>query len=99
MPLPSGFKVNGLKSTSSSGIPIPPKVQHVQDSLDALPANELLTTLEVCERAGIGYGGSTLNHPILRNYKEKIDNKLFWGSHASIARLRKKLSEETHDEN
>ncbi len=98
MPLPSGFKVNGSKTTHS-GIPIPPKVRHMQEVLDALPSDELLTTIEMCAQTGSSMGGSHLQHPALQNFREKIDNKLFWGSRKSIARLRKKLSEETHDEN
>ena len=98
MPLPAGFKVNGSKITHS-GMPVPPQARRIQEILHSLPADELLTTAEICERVGMARSGSSLNHPVLRDFKEKIDNKLFWGSRTSIARLRKKLSEETHDEN
>jgi hypothetical protein len=98
MPLPAGFKVNGSKTTQV-GIPVPPKVQRMIEILDALPSDELLTTIEVCAQVGKARGGADLQHPALQNFREKIDNKLFWGSRKSIARLRKKLSEETHDEN
>ena len=98
MPLPAGFKVNGSKNTRS-GIPIPPKVRRIQETLDTLPSDELLTTMEMCAQTGSSIGGAHFQHPALQNFREKIDNKIFWGSRKSIVRLRKKLSEETHDEN
>lgn len=93
MPLPAGFKVNGLKVTSENRTPVPPRVQKIMALLETVPKTELLTSAELCERLGMGIGGSFINHPALIGYKEKVDNKLFWGSRASIAQLRKQLVE------
>ena len=92
MPLPAGFKVNGVKTTSR--IPLPPRVQKIITVLDALPLTELKTTTDVSELIGVNINGGGANcHPGLRDYREKVDNKMFWGSRASIAQLRKSLSE------
>jgi len=102
MPLPVGFKVNGSKITKESRIPVPPQVQKMINILDALASDELITSLEFSERLNRNlHGGSNNTHPALRDYREKVDNKMFWGSRKSIASLRKQLaiSEETHDEN
>ncbi len=101
MPLPAGFKVNGFKTTASSGMPIPPRVRKVTTILDRLPFEELLTTQEVAGRAGFSNSGSVICHPAFEPYREKVDGKLFWGSRQSIAKLRKQLAEpeETNDKN
>lgn len=101
MPLPVGFKVNGLKVTKKSRIPVSPQVQKMMSSLDALPLNELLTTLDFAERLGWDVGGRNTKHPALRLYCEKVDNRMFWGNRKSIASLRRQLdiSGEPHDKN
>lgn len=100
MPLPVGFKVNGSKVTSSK-IPVPPHVQKIMNLLDKLPMAELLTSAELSERLGADVHGGRANSCLaLRPYREKVDNKAFWGSPKSIAQLRKQLAEteETHDQ-
>lgn len=92
MPLPAGFKLNGVK-LDVTRIPVPPRVRKIIDILDALPANELLTTMEVSVRLGLSLAGNFTNQPVLVDYREKVDNKLFWGSRKSIAQLRKQLAE------
>lgn len=102
MPLPVGFKVNGVKVTKESRVPISPQVQRMINILNAIPVNELLTSAEFSERLGCNlHNGSNNTHPALRDYREKIDNKMFWGNRKSIASLRKQLAapEESHDEN
>ena len=100
MPLPAGFKVNGFKAPAP-GVPISPRVRKIIEILDALPFNELLTTMEVSTRLGLSLSGNYTNFPALADYREKVDNKLFWGNRKSIAELRKQLSEPegTPDEN
>lgn len=100
MPLPPGFKVNGSKGTTIE-TPIPPRARKIIELLDALPFTELLTTMEVSARLGLSLSGSYMNHPTLGDYREKVDNKLFWGTRKSIAELRKQLTEPegTPDEN
>ena len=92
MPLPTGFKVNGEK-LDANRIPISPRVRKILDILNSLPANELLTTMEVSARLGLSMSGNFTNQPVLGEYREKVDNKLFWGNRKSIAQLRKQLSE------
>lgn len=98
MPLPAGFKVNGSK-LDANRIPISPRVRKIIDILNSLPANELLTTMEVSARLGMSLSGNYTNQPVLVDYREKVDNKLFWGNRKSIAQLRKQLAEpeETHE--
>ena len=99
MPLPVGFKVNGLKITSH-GL-LPPRVKKIIALLDQQPFGELMTSMEVLQRTEQSVGASCVSHPALADYREKVDNKLFWGSKKSIAQLRKQLAEpeETQNEN
>jgi hypothetical protein len=92
MPVPTGFKVNGSK-LDANRIPISPRIRKIMDILNSLPANELLTTMELSARLGLSLSGNYTNHPVLVEYREKIDNKLFWGNRKSIAQLRKQLAE------
>ena len=92
MPLPAGFKVNGT-AVDVRPVPVTPRVQKIIDMLKALPKDELLTTLEITIRLGLSMNGNFTNHPALNPFKEKVDNKLFWGNQTSIAKLRKQLSE------
>jgi hypothetical protein len=94
MPLPAGFKVNGSKVTKAVSIPVPPRVQKMIQILDALASDELVTTSEFSERLGRDlHSGGGNTHPALRDYREKVDNRMFWGSRQSIASLRKQLAE------
>lgn len=99
MPLPRGFKVNGVTVTrSKSKLPLPPRAQKAIAVLDKLPLSELLGTMEVSERMGADiHSGGINNHPGLADYRLKVDNKLYWGSRASIALLREKLEETDGD--
>ncbi len=90
MPLPAGFKVHG---NIAGNVLIPPRVKKIMAILDKFPANELLTSQEVGIRASLSVGGSWSNHPALVNYREKVDNKFFWGSPKSITKLRTQLAE------
>jgi len=101
MPLPAGFRVNGAKVLSTNQMPIPPMVQKIIAFLDKLPFGDIVTTMELGEQMGLSPSGSQLRHPILRDYREKVDQKLFWGSTKSIAKLRAQLTEpdETNGEN
>ena len=101
MPLPAGFKVNGAKIGTGSQMPVPPRVKKIMRFLDKLPTSELLTSIEISIQLGCGVTGSFTNHPVLIDYREKVDNKLFWGNRKSIAQLRKQLAEpeETQNEN
>ena len=96
MRIPVGFKVNGLKVPKTS-----PRVQRVIKVLDALPSDELLTTVNLAEIVAFPMSGGITQESALREYHEKVDSKLFWGSRKGIAQLRKQLdeSEETHAEN
>jgi hypothetical protein len=91
MPLPAGFKVNGSK-TDGKGVLVPPRVQKMMAFLSTLPANELMTSMEFASQAGYSTSGSFVTHPALKEYREKVDGKLFWGSRKSIAQLRKQLA-------
>lgn len=95
MPLPAGFKVNGSKTASSSVFPIPPRAKKIMTMLDKLPVSEVLTTLEMTLRAGMSpsASGGLTTHPAILEYREKVDNKVFWGSKKTIAELRRKLNE------
>ena len=98
MPLPAGFKVNGTKSGT---VLVPPRVKKVIALLEKQPFGELMTSNEVGQRASLSVGGAWSCHPALVDYREKVDNKFFWGSKKSIARLREQLaeSEESNDQN
>jgi hypothetical protein len=96
MPLPAGFKVNGIKSGTAL---VPPRVKKIIVILDKQPFGELMTSMELMMQAELSAGSSVCAHPALSEYREKIDNKYFWGSKKSIAQLRKQLSEDAHDEN
>lgn len=99
MPLPAGFKVNGTKCETT--VLAPPRVKKIMMMLDQLPSDELLTSMEVGIRAGQTIGGSWANHPALSEYREKIDNRFFWGSLKGIKKLRQQLAEpeESNDQN
>ena len=99
MPLPVGFKVNGSKIRTEKQALVPPRVHKIINLLTALPADELVTTMELGERLGLSMSGISMNHPVLSPFKEKVDNKLFWGNRKSIVQLRAQLnkSEETHE--
>jgi hypothetical protein len=90
MPLPAGFKVNGTKS--GTGL-VPPRVKKIAAILEKVPAGELLTSQELAIQSGLSVGGSWSCHPALIEYREKVDNKFFWGSIRTITQLRKQLSE------
>lgn len=94
MRIPAGFKVNGVL-----GPRISPRVQKVITILDALPADELLTSSNLAERTTFPLSGGLLQESALRDYREKVDSKIFWGNHKSIAQLRKQLAEpeESHE--
>jgi hypothetical protein len=92
MPLPKGFKVNGVR-TAGDGIPLPPMAQKIVAVLDKLPASELLTTAELAARVSSSLTGSTFTHPGLQDYRQQVDRNMFWGSRKSIAKLRKQLNE------
>ena len=96
MPLPAGFKINGSKVSNTHRIPVPPRVKKIMALLDKVPANELLTTGELSGRIGLILSGGAVQFPALSDYREKIDNKLFWGNRKSIAKLRKQLSSMRH---
>jgi hypothetical protein len=98
MPLPAGFKVNGSK-TSGKGVPVPPRVRQIIALLFKMPINELMTTMELSAQLGGSVSGSFVTHPVLLEYREKVDGKLFWGNRKSIARLREQLAvpEETNE--
>ena len=86
MPLPAGFKVNGSKVVANH-ILTPPRVQKIIAFLSATPPNELLTTMELSSLLGLSVSGAYVTHPVLLDYREKVDNKLFWGNKKSIAQL------------
>lgn len=97
MPLPAGFKVNGAKTTGKELIP--PRAIKIMTSLDGLPFGDLITSNELGMRVGLSVGGAWSSLSCVADYREKIDNKYFWGSRKSIAHLRKQLakSEETNE--
>jgi hypothetical protein len=96
MPLPAGFKVNGAKSGTSL---VPPRVKKIAALLDKQPFGELMTSNEISYILSLSVGGAWSCHPALIEYREKVDNKYFWGSRKSIAQLRKQLAklEETNE--
>ena len=100
MPLPAGFKVNGVKTTVPSRVPLSPRAQKVAAILDALPFTELKTTMQVSELAmsDLNTGGIS-THPGLRDYREKVDNKMFWGNRKTIAQLRQQLAKIAEEPN
>lgn len=91
--IPAGFKVNGVTVG-----PIPPQVEKIAAFLDKLPFGELLTSREVSARLRCSRNGDSFSHPAVSEYKERIGNKLFWGSKKTISDLRKKLNEDTDEE-
>lgn len=99
MPLPAGFKVNGTK-VDSRGL-VPPRAKKIMALLDKLPFGELLTSIELSQRTALSVGGAWVSIPALTSYRERVDNKFFWGNRKSIAQLRKQLAEpeETQNEN
>lgn len=101
MPLPAGFKVNGSKIATHNRLPLPPRARKLISLLDKLPMGDVLTSIELRARAGVSLTGEVLQVLELTEYREKVDNKLFWGSRKSIAQLRKKLAEpeDTSDHN
>lgn len=96
MPLPAEFKVDGSVPEAQESKLIPPRAKKIMASLDVLPFGELLTSSELGQRTNLSFGGAWTNHPAVMDYRQKVDNKLFWGSRKSIAKLRKQL-EETED--
>ena|ERR1700733_13437287 len=98
MPLPAGFKVGGVSDHSK--VQLPPKVKQVIELLDKLPKAELIISQELYIRIG-STSGSTYGHFGLADYRQKVDNKLYWGSKKSIAQLREQLSqpEDSDDQN
>jgi hypothetical protein len=98
MPLPAGFKVNGSK-TSGKDVPVPPRVLKIIAVMEKLSFGELLTSIETMQRAKQSVGSACCSHPGLADYREKVDNRLFWGNRKSIARLREQLAvpEETNE--
>jgi hypothetical protein len=96
MRIPVGFKVNGLKVPKIS-----PRVQRVIKVLDALPSDELVTTANLADLATFPMSGGITQEFALRDYHEKVDSKVFWGSRKAIAQLRKQLAEpeESHGQN
>lgn len=100
MPLPAGFVVNGSKTDKHTFKRIPPAIRKVITFLDQLPASELVTTQQILESLSLS-PGLWPTATILADYREKVDNKLFWGSRKSIVQLRKQLAEpeETNDQN
>jgi len=93
MSLPAGFKVNGQKNATGGGQPVPPRVKQMMLLLENLPTGDVLTSTELATRLSMSVGGPALQHPAIADYREKVDNKLFWGSRKSIAQLRKQLTE------
>lgn len=93
MPLPAGFKVIATTKGTSTKMPTPPRVLKTQAFLDKLPSDTVVTTLELCEHLRLTVNGALMNHPGLREYREKVDRSVFWGSRASIKRLRKRIVE------
>ena len=93
MPIPAGFKINGTIRENAAGTPVPPRVHKIITILDGLDENELVTTIELSALAGVGdASGRWPQHAGLSQYREKVDNKLFWGSRVSIAHLREQLA-------
>lgn len=89
MPLPAGFKVNGIKS---GAVLIPPRVKKIIALLEKYPLGDLLTSMELMGMAELSVGSSCCSHPGLADYREKVDNKFFWGSRKSIVKLREQLA-------
>jgi hypothetical protein len=98
MPLPPGFKVNGTKSGASL---VPPRVKKIIGILEKQPFGDLMGSADLIAQAELAFGSASVSHPALADYREKVDNKYFWGSKKSIARLREQLAEaeETHAKN
>ena len=96
MPLPAGFKVSGVNSGTAL---VPPRVKKIIAILDKKPFGDLMTSMEVMQQAKLSVGSSCCSHPALAEYRERVDNKYFWGSRKSIAQLRKQMAEDAHDEN
>jgi hypothetical protein len=88
MRIPVGFKVNGEKVARFS-----PRVRRVIVVLDRLPADELLTSANLATLAAHPMNGGITQEFALRDYHEKVDSKILWGSRKSIALLRKTLAE------
>jgi hypothetical protein len=91
--LPAGFKVNGQVAGG-----IPPQVEKIVRLLGGFPSGELVTSTELSARLHIAKCGTTLGPPALTEYREKVDNKVYWGSQTTISDLRKQLAEDTNEE-
>ena len=57
MPLPAGFKMNGMPSKSAK-LSVPPRVKKIIALLEAMPDNELLLSAEVGIKTGLSFGGA-----------------------------------------
>jgi hypothetical protein len=90
MPLPAGFKLNGHITTKQTHVS--PRIRKILSILDKLPLNEVMTTMELSIRLGMSVSGNFTNQPVLEPYREKIDNKLFWGNRKTVESLRKQLA-------
>lgn len=97
MPLPSGFKVNGLKVQKAGNMVVPPHAQKLIAFLDTLPFSELLSTRDLSIQVGFMIVGTLPRHPALDSYHEKVDSKLLWGSKKSIQKLRSALQGEDNE--
>ncbi len=93
MRIPVGFKVNGEKVAKFSQ-----RVQRVIRVLDKLPADELLTSVNLATLTSHPMNGGITQEFALRDYHEKVDSALLWGSRKSIALLRKQLAEAEENE-
>lgn len=98
MALPSGFTVNGVKQDPSK-MHVPPMVKKVITALDKLPFKFLMSTMELSIHCGFCSTGSSLNHPVLRDYWEMDGRKKLWGSRKSIAHWRKSNNPEENNGN
>jgi hypothetical protein len=68
--------------------------EKIEKYLAKLPFGELLSSIELAARLRCSRTGDSFSHPALSEYKEKVSNKLFWGSRQTIIDLRNKLSED-----
>lgn len=98
MPLPKGFKVDGSVPAVQGAQLVPPRVRKIIVLLNTLPVGKLLSSAELGQRVNLSFGGAWTNHPVVMDYRQKVDGKLFWGSRKSIAKLRKQL-EDIEDSN
>lgn len=73
--------------------PVPPQVDKVLAIIRRIPDGDLISSRELAAAMNLTeLRGLTLNHKVLKEFRQTVGRKLYWGNTRTIGMLREKLA-------